>query len=220
MSQLERSPECWPKIRRRAGLVFLSFSCLSMKMTLRNLCVQVRPKMRLGSIMLILRPKNRVCSGSTLVHPLLRNIREFLQQGRWWPLSFGIKSAYYAEELRRLHLKIVKKRRGKLNGSVLLLQESAPAHTSQVAMAIVKKCSFEVLPLPPYPPYVAPSDFYLFPNLKAYLRGRNFGRNGGIIDAVDEYLEDQSEGFYFEGISNLEKLWRKCIKAEGDYIEK
>ena len=64
------------------------------------------------------------------------------------------------------------------------------------------------------------SSFYLFMNLKAYLHGRNFGRNGGIIDAVDEYLEDQNEGFYFEGISKLEKLWRKCIEAEGDDVEK
>ena len=30
--------------------------------------------------------KSKACSGSTLVHPLLRNSREFLQQRRWWPL--------------------------------------------------------------------------------------------------------------------------------------
>ena len=35
----------------------------------------------------------------------------------------------------------------------------------------------------------------------------------GIIDAVDEYLEDQEEGFYFEGISKLEERWRKCIET-------
>ena len=26
---------------------------------------------------------------------------------------------------------------------------------------------------------------------------------------------DQEEGFYFEGISKLEKHWRKCIEAKG-----
>ena len=61
-----------------------------MKMTLRNLCVELWPKMRLGSMTLILRPKSKVCNGSTLANPLLRNLRELLQQGRWWRLSFGI----------------------------------------------------------------------------------------------------------------------------------
>ena len=46
--------------------------------------------------------------------------------------------------------------------------------------------------------------FYLFPNLKTNLHGRKFGSNEGIIDAVDEYLGEQEEGFYFEMIGKLE----------------
>ena len=49
---------------------------------------------------------------------------------------------------------------------------------------------------------------------------RNFGSNEGVMDTVDEYLGDQEEGFYFEGISKLVQHWRKCIEAKGDYIEK
>ena len=71
------------------------------------------------------------------------------------------------------------------------MQDNAPAHTSQVAMAAVTKCSFEVLPHSPYSPDLALSDFYLFPNLKTNLNGRNFGSNEGVIDAVDGYLGDQ-----------------------------
>ena len=56
-----------------------------------------------------------------------------------------INGNYYAEELRRLHQEIVKKRTRKLTRGVLLLQENAPAHTSQVAMAAATKCCFEVL---------------------------------------------------------------------------
>ena len=29
-------------------------------------------------------------------------------------------------------------------------------------------------------------------------------------------MEDQEEGFYFEGISKLEQHWRKCIEVKGD----
>ena len=68
------------------------------------------------------------------------------------------------------------KRRGKLNltRGILLLQDNAPAHTSQVAMTAATECGFEVLPHPPYSPNMAPSDFYLFPKLKSNLRGTQF----------------------------------------------
>ena len=75
---------------------------------------------------------------------------DYLEEGH------KINGAYYAEELRRLHQEIVKKRR-KLTRGVLLLQHNAPAHTSSVAMAAVTKCSFQVLLCPPFSPHFAPS---------------------------------------------------------------
>ena len=56
----------------------------------------------------------------------------------------------------------------------------------------------------------------MFPNLTTNLRGRKFGSNERVIDAIDEYSRDQEEGFYFE----LEQSWRKYIEGKGDYIEK
>ena len=77
------------------------------------------------------------------------------------------------------------------------MQDNAPTHTTQVAMAAAHKCGFEVLPHPSYYPDLAPSDFYLFPNLKTNIRGRNFESNEGVIYVVNEHLVDQLEGFYF-----------------------
>ena len=66
--------------------------------------------------------------------------------------QFGtINCAYYAAELRRLRQEIARKRRGKLTRCVLLLQDNAPAHTSQVAMAVATECGFEVFPHFPFP---------------------------------------------------------------------
>ena len=45
----------------------------------------------------------------------------------------------------------------------------------------------------PYSPDLVPSDIYLFSKLKINIRGRNFGSNEGVIDAVDEYLGNQAE---------------------------
>ena len=73
-------------------------------------------------------------------------------------------------------------------------------------MAAAAKCILEVLHHPTYSSDLTPSDFFLFPCLKTKLRGKNFGSNEGVIDAVDEHLEDQEEGFYFEGISKLDSV--------------
>ena len=97
-----------------------------------------------------------------------------LQQGR------TINGAYNAAELRRLCEGIARKRRGKLTRGVLLLQDNAPAHKSQVAMTAATECGFKVLPHPPYSPGMAPSDFYLFPKLKSNLHGAQFGSEEGV----------------------------------------
>ena len=84
---------------------------------------------------------------------------DYLQQGRM------IDGAYYAGELRRLRQEIARKRRGKLTRGFLFLQDNAPVHTSQVAMTAATECGFEFLPHSQYSPDMAPSDFYLLPNL-------------------------------------------------------
>ena len=78
-------------------------------------------------------------------------------------------------------------------------------------MAAATKCSFEALPHPPYSPHLA---LLSVPKSeKNDLHGRSFRSNEDVIDAVDKYLGDQEEVFYFERISKLEQRWRKCIEA-------
>ena len=73
------------------------------------------------------------------------------------PRGMTITGEYYAAQLHRLREAIKQKRRGKLSRGVLLLQDNAPAHRSQVAMTAVSRCGFELLPHPPYSPDLAPS---------------------------------------------------------------
>ena len=47
-----------------------------------------------------------------------------------------------------------------------VLFHNAPAHNSVVAMAVVHVCGFEMVDHPPYSPDLAPSDYFLFPNMK------------------------------------------------------
>ena len=67
---------------------------------------------------------------------------DYLEQGR------KINGAYYAGESRRLRQEITRNRRGKLTREVLLLQDNAPAHTSQVVMTAASECGFEIILIP------------------------------------------------------------------------
>ena len=40
------------------------------------------------------------------------------------------------------------------------------------------------------------------------------------MEAVNEYLGEQENSVYFEGIRRLEQRWARCIALNRDYIEK
>jgi hypothetical protein len=40
------------------------------------------------------------------------------------------------------------------------------------------------------------------------------------IQAVHKWLRDQPKTFFVEGICKLVDRWTKCIKKEGDHVEK
>lgn len=136
------------------------------------------------------------------------------------PPKTTITGAYYADLLKRLRAAIKEKRRGKLTAGVMILHDNAPVHKSRVAQASLQQCGFEQLNHPPYSPDLAPSDYYLFRNLKSHLRGTRFANDDDLKATTEAWLRDQSEDFYFKGIDSLKDKWAKCIEVQGDYIEK
>ena len=69
---------------------------------------------------------------------------------------------------------------------------------------------YELLRHPPYSPDLAPSEYFLYPNLKKLLGGKRFYSNDEIISQTNTR----------EGIQKLEKRCTKCTELKGDYIEK
>lgn len=136
-------------------------------------------------------------------------------------LSHGatITGSVYAEQIKKLRCQIREKRRGKLRKIVLFHQDNAPAHKSRVAMAAIKDAGFELVEHPPYSPDLAPSDFYLFPRLKEYLKGQKFDDDDAVVASVQGFLEGQDNEFFKKGILGLEKRYTKCIHLKGDYVE-
>ena len=53
-------------------------------------------------------------------------------------------------------------------------------------MDAVEWNGYELIPDPAYSPDLAPSDYFLFPNLKKDIRGRHFQSNEEVVAAVEE----------------------------------
>ena len=66
-------------------------------------------------------------------------------------------------------------------------------------MAAVYDCGFELVDRPPYSHVLAPSDYFLFPNMKKCSAGKQYQTDDEIISTVEDSLEDQDESFYTTG---------------------
>ena len=101
----------------------------------------------------------------------------------------------------RLKNEIGEKRLQMKKKKVLFHQDNAPCQKSLATMAKLNELSFELLPHPPYSPDLAPSDYYLFADLKKMLQGKRFYSNNK------------------KGIKMLEKRWIDCLAFEEDYVD-
>lgn len=57
---------------------------------------------------------------------------------------------------------------------VRLLVDNAPAHNANITKEYIQNSIFERVDHPPYSPDLAPSDFWLFGEMKGRMRGRTF----------------------------------------------
>ena len=138
------------------------------------------------------------------------------------PKRSTITGVYYANSLDQLRTTIREKRRGKLSEleGVLLQQDNARVHTCKVAMDAVERNGYELIPHPAYSPDLAPSDFFLFPNLKKDICGLHFRSDEEVVTAVEEWINRKDPDVFSSGLMALEHRWSKCITLEGNYIEK
>lgn len=165
-----------------------------------------------------------------------RRQRPFLRPGRSWRQFFWdsqgiifidylqkgktITGAYYAALLDNLKVTLLEKRPRLARKNVLFHQDNTPSHTSAVAMSKLHELGFELVPHAPYSPDLAPSDFFLFPNLKKWLAGKRFSTNEEVIDTVNGYFADLEKSYFLDGMKKLENRWTKCVALKGDYVEK
>ena len=99
-------------------------------------------------------------------------------------------------------------------------QDNATVHTCKVALDAVEQNGYELIPYPAYLPDLAPSDCFLFLNLKKDIRGLNFRSDEEVVTAVEEWVSGRDPDFFSSGQMALEHRWSRCITLEGHYIDK
>jgi len=148
--------------------------------------------------------------------------RFFLDQGGilvidYLPKSHTMIAEYYSSLPVQLKDILKEKRRGKFTKLALFLHENAPAHR---ALATLKKLSylgFQYLDHPPNSPYLAPSDYHLFPGQKK--KQLNFAIFRPVICFRGDHVGRTNFWFYLSGLQKLEQRAKKCIDFRGEDVE-
>jgi hypothetical protein len=117
----------------------------------------------------------------------------------------------YLEILARLH-EAVHRRRPELWPDALILHlDNAAAHDVLAFWEFLAKKSILKLDHPPYLPYLAPCNFWLFPKLRTTLKGRHCRHSG----TCDDHPEEEFQKCFEQWKHRL----TKCIGTQGDYFE-
>ena len=135
------------------------------------------------------------------------------------PKRSSITGEYYANVLDQLRTAIREKRRGNIYNGVFLQQGNARVHTCKVAMDAIERNRYELIPHPAYLLDLAPSDFFLFLNLKKDIRGCHFRSDEEVVTAVEEWVNGNVPDLFSSGLMALEHRWSKCTTLKSNYIE-
>jgi hypothetical protein len=102
---------------------------------------------------------------------------------------------------------------------IVLHFDNATPHTAAVSMAFLDSHRMKRAPQPPFSADLAPSDFYLFGNLKTTLMGSVFENELGLLDGImrvlDRITRDELESVFEEWVAGLDV----GIHRGGDYVE-
>jgi [histone H3]-lysine36 N-dimethyltransferase SETMAR len=84
-------------------------------------------------------------------------------------------------------------------------------HNQIKTTAKLHELRWELLPHSPYSPDLAPSDFFLFADLKRMLAGKKFSTNEEAIAETEAFFEAKEESYYKNGIEKLYDRYNRVI---------
>ncbi|GFO26571.1 histone-lysine N-methyltransferase SETMAR [Plakobranchus ocellatus] len=121
---------------------------------------------------------------------------EFLDQGQ------TVNYERYISTLRSLKLSFGRLRSDK---DSILQHDNARPHTSRQTQDALRKLERTTLPHPAYSLGLAPSDYYLFRQLKKYLKVHHYDNDEEVIADVRRWCSGRSSEFFADGVRQLVK---------------
>jgi hypothetical protein len=106
-----------------------------------------------------------------------------------------------------------------LTKGVVLLHDNVRPHTTPRTNALIKLFNWEIFDHPPYIPNPAPIDYHLF-KMKVWLATQHFQTNKELTDGVNNWLHNLAATFFDNGLQKLVSRCDKCLKVDGNYVEK
>ena len=97
------------------------------------------------------------------------------------------------------------------------MQDNAPAHKLIKSKAKNNGLRFESPSHPTNSPELAPSDFYLFPNLNIWLQGQRFSSNEEVKWETNDYFQGLDKSYYKRGIQVLKDRWTNSPVKLADF---
>ncbi len=77
----------------------------------------------------------------------------------------------------------------------------------------------EMVTHPPYSPDLAPCDYFLFPEIKAKMRGTAYRNIAQVQAAANEIMRAIPASKFEDAMKDLPVRWAKCVQAGGEYFE-
>ena len=146
---------------------------------------------------------------------LIARVEQMVMEDR----RLSVRQIAVNEDVLTKFLPALREKRPKKAAAVLFHQDNAhrAAHVHQF---FDNNNNFEVVPHAPYSPDLAPSDFWLFPTMKDTLRGCTFSSRSALATAIFQWSERTPKEAFAAAMQLWHERCEKCVRLQGDYVEK
>jgi len=103
--------------------------------------------------------------------------------------------------------------------SWIVHHDNAPAHTALSVREFLTTKQITVLEHPAYSPDLAPSDFFLFPEIKEILKGKHFDDIDDIRSNTMAALKAIPQNHFQNCFEGWTRRWHQCTAPQGECFE-
>ena len=125
----------------------------------------------------------------------------------------------YEDVLPTKCLPALREKRSK-TADVFFHQDNVPPLRAAHVHQFFDDNNFDVLPHASYSPDLATSDFWLLPTLKDTLRGRKISSRSVLATAIFQWSERTPKEAFATAMQSWRERCEKCVRLQGDYVEK